>query len=638
MVQKTNKTVLSKKIFGKSSRVLGLFPILFLKSLKSNVVVLPNGQFSEQSTTLTKKSIFNFLNMEWNSNLKFLRIPLAVLIMFNVNSSGVFAETRNEVNQLILKNLWIDHSVSDKETITKAFVQTKQNESVLQLFTHGRPGELLIEGEWRNAIQIAQFLNHKFINSDCKIQSVNIYACNFARGQIGENAIAYLQNTLHINFAASNDLTGHSGDWNLEVGKPIGAISLPNYNEDLQYGISSCMGAQTVTMAFTGTPTITGTANTVGSTYRYSNVLQGSGITQQVDAVFTLNSLNFGSSTIQSNVNFNYDVPGATIGFDNNFQPSFVANNGSTMSPYPALGTYVLSNQWTVNFYLAGTTTPVNLPIVVEVFDNDGASSYNINEITTFNTTPNSIVTSAAGATPTTETISGGNTATSNNTGISGITNALQYMVYANYASVSSFQFTFKDSIQISATGFSFGSRFHSMIIGCQNPGATNFPCAAGTTAPAITATTLSNNCPSTTVDLTALANTGTVPNGATLIWSTHNPPTSANDTLTTAQASAVSTSGKYYALYRSTSTGCYSPADSVMVTIVPCCDAYTTGTQICDAITAGNTALGTLDCDGDGQTNATECTNGTDPTDECSNTYTSAQICAYVTSNPTSP
>ncbi|MBK9995056.1 MAG: hypothetical protein IPP01_14020 [Saprospiraceae bacterium] len=80
-----------------------------------------------------------------------------------------------------------------------------------------------------------------------------------------------------------------------------------------------------------------------------------------------------------------------------------------------------------------------------------------------------------------------------------------------------------------------------------------------------------------------------------------------------------------------------FSP-DSVMVTIVPCCDAYTTGTQICDAITAGNTALGTLDCDGDGQTNATECTNGTDPTDECSNTYTSAQICAYVPANPTSP
>ncbi|MBK7226309.1 MAG: hypothetical protein IPH96_13230 [Saprospiraceae bacterium] len=45
------------------------------------------------------------------------------------------------------------------------------------------------------------------------------------------------------------------------------------------------------------------------------------------------------------------------------------------------------------------------------------------------------------------------------------------------------------------------------------------------------------------------------------------------------------------------------------------------------------------MDCDGDGQTNATECTNNTDPLDPCSNTYTTAAtLCAYVTANPTSP
>ncbi|MBK7468395.1 MAG: DUF4347 domain-containing protein [Saprospiraceae bacterium] len=154
--------------------------------------------------------------------------------MFNVNSSGVFAETRNEVNQLILKNLWIDHSVSDKETITKAFVQTKQNESVLQLFTHGRPGELLIDGEWRNAIQIAQFLNEQWINTSCKIQSINIYACNFARGQIGKDAVEYLQNALQLNIAASNDLTGRDGNWILEVGQPLAAIAVYNYDGNLQ--------------------------------------------------------------------------------------------------------------------------------------------------------------------------------------------------------------------------------------------------------------------------------------------------------------------------------------------------------------------------------------------------------------------
>ena len=70
------------------------------------------------------------------------------------------------------------------------------------------------------------------------------------------------------------------------------------------------------------------------------------------------------------------------------------------------------------------------------------------------------------------------------------------------------------------------------------------------------------------------------------------------------------------------------------------CAVAKTDTTDIC-AILALNPSspLATLDCDGDGQTNATECTNGTDPLDPCSNTYTTAAaMCAYVTANPMSP
>ena len=74
--------------------------------------------------------------MEWNSNHKFLSIPLLVfLLFFNASSNEVFEGTRNDVNQLNLKNLWIDHSVSDKETIIKAFVQTKQNEQVIHTWS-----------------------------------------------------------------------------------------------------------------------------------------------------------------------------------------------------------------------------------------------------------------------------------------------------------------------------------------------------------------------------------------------------------------------------------------------------------------------------------------------------------------------
>ncbi|MBK9582907.1 MAG: hypothetical protein IPO48_13655 [Saprospiraceae bacterium] len=93
----------------------------------------------------------------------------------------------------------------------------------------------------------------------------------------------------------------------------------------------------------------------------------------------------------------------------------------------------------------------------------------------------------------------------------------------------------------------------------------------SGNTAPAITATTANNTCPATTVNLTTLANTGSVPSGSTLVWSLNNPPLSATDTLTTAQVSAVSVTDTYYAFYRSIAEACFSPADMVSVTIINC-------------------------------------------------------------------
>ena len=102
-------------------------------------------------------------------------------------------------------------------------------------------------------------------------------------------------------------------------------------------------------------------------------------------------------------------------------------------------------------------------------------------------------------------------------------------------------------------------------------------PSAAGTAAPIITATTLSNTCPTTTVSLGGLANTGTKPTGTSLIWSTHKVPTSAGDTLT--NLTTVATGGKYYAMYYDKVAGCYSQADSVTVTINTCAATCLAGT-----------------------------------------------------------
>jgi hypothetical protein len=78
--------------------------------------------------------------------------------------------------------------------------------------------------------------------------------------------------------------------------------------------------------------------------------------------------------------------------------------------------------------------------------------------------------------------------------------------------------------------------------------------CAAGTTAPALTATTKSNDCPTTTVDLTTLTVTNT-PNGAVLEWHSATPATSGNVVATPNAVSAAT----YYAVFYDAVNNCYS-------------------------------------------------------------------------------
>jgi Cadherin domain len=88
--------------------------------------------------------------------------------------------------------------------------------------------------------------------------------------------------------------------------------------------------------------------------------------------------------------------------------------------------------------------------------------------------------------------------------------------------------------------------------------------CVAGTTAPSVSATTLSNTCPTTTVDLNSL-HTGTIPNGARLRW--HTVATNPTVADSVATPSVLATAGTYYAYYFDAIANCYSPA-SVAVTV----------------------------------------------------------------------
>ena len=106
-------------------------------------------------------------------------------------------------------------------------------------------------------------------------------------------------------------------------------------------------------------------------------------------------------------------------------------------------------------------------------------------------------------------------------------------------------------------------------------------PCVAGVVAPIIAQTTITNICPITTFSLAGLMNSGVKPIGTSLIWSTHQTPVTSGDTLT--DLTAVTTAGKYYAMYYDKLSNCYSPADSVVATLT-LCTSGAVGTIMCSS------------------------------------------------------
>ncbi|MCP3929262.1 MAG: DUF4347 domain-containing protein, partial [Bacteroidetes bacterium] len=88
-------------------------------------------------------------------------------------------------------------------------------------------------GQWRNAQQIADWYTEQQLNNSTA-QQLNIYGCNFAKGEKGKQAVSFLEATLGVSIAASDDITGKDGDWELEIGNAQNALALNHYANSLQ--------------------------------------------------------------------------------------------------------------------------------------------------------------------------------------------------------------------------------------------------------------------------------------------------------------------------------------------------------------------------------------------------------------------
>ncbi len=126
--------------------------------------------------------------------------------------------------------------------------------------------------------------------------------------------------------------------------------------------------------------------------------------------------------------------------------------------------------------------------------------------------------------------------------------------------------------------------------------------CSAGTAAPALSTTTISNTCPATTIDLTTIT-ASNLPSGTTLTWHTGTPATTANRITGTAV-----TAGTYYAAFFDATANCYSNSGN--------------GTTVVTATV--NTCAGPIDTDGDGVSDSVDIdddNDGVPDATECSST-----------------
>jgi hypothetical protein len=123
-----------------------------------------------------------------------------------------------------------------------------------------------------------------------------------------------------------------------------------------------------------------------------------------------------------------------------------------------------------------------------------------------------------------------------------------------------------------------FNTCTYKEVTDCTIPNLNN--CLAGTTAPSLTATTKTNTCPTTTVDLTTITATNQ-PSGTTLTWHTATPATAANKITGTAVSA-----GTYYAAFFDAGKNCYSGTNGSATTAVTATSSACSG-----PLAAGNPA-----------------------------------------------
>ena len=155
-----------------------------------------------------------------------------IMTSVSVNAETYFSSLEADDDTCNLSpRAYVSPELKDGSVLNDA-VEFLEDEGVFHLLSHGKPGHLFLDGEWKNTTQIADWLQEN--NYLSHHSHLNIYGCNFAQSETGRAAVEYLKAALGVSVAASDDVTGVDGDWDLEVGSAISSVSVLDYEYSLQ--------------------------------------------------------------------------------------------------------------------------------------------------------------------------------------------------------------------------------------------------------------------------------------------------------------------------------------------------------------------------------------------------------------------
>lgn len=100
---------------------------------------------------------------------------LFILLLLLISFGGLYSKTTESIlkeNNKQTSYIFIDNAVEGKDKFVQGFTP---NDNSYSIISHGKPGELLIEGKWLNAKAIANTFEDKL--KSC--QSLYIYGCEF---------------------------------------------------------------------------------------------------------------------------------------------------------------------------------------------------------------------------------------------------------------------------------------------------------------------------------------------------------------------------------------------------------------------------------------------------------------------------